>query len=187
MYSLSTSLYCLSQRWPRNASANANAEPLPAHYAAKECLNACCQGLEDLGKYCWLCLLSCSIPGECVAARRGPQTVSASLEAPEALTSWPQGADVHVIQETRWIVWIQTCVLYLPVWMQLVAKVWMEVEAFPGEEKEIQPRILENQPTNQTKPKAIIVPRNKITNISKFCMQLTSALMLEGGVNDLTI
>lgn len=84
-------------------------------------------------------------------------------------------------------VWIQTCVLYLPVWMQLVAKVWMEVEAFPGEEKEIQPRILENQPTNQTKPKAIIVPRNKITNISKFCMQLTSALMLEGGVNDLTI
>lgn len=71
---------------------------------------------------------------------------------------------------------IHTCVLYLPVWMQLGAKVWMELEAFPGEEKEIQPRVLENQ----LKPKAVIVPRDTIANISKFCMH-------ERGVNDLTI
>lgn len=82
-------------------------------------------------------------------------------------------------------VWIQTCVLYLPVWMPLVAKVWMEVEAFPGEEKETTQDF--RKPINQSKPKAIIVPRDKRTNNSKFCMHLSSALMLDRGVNDLTI
>lgn len=60
---------------------------LPKAKPLQECLNACCQGLEDLGKSCCLCLLSCSVPAESAAARRRPQTVSASLEAPEALPS----------------------------------------------------------------------------------------------------
>lgn len=31
----------------------------------------------------------------------------------------------------------QTCVLYLPVWMQVVAKVWMEGGACPDDERKI--------------------------------------------------
>lgn len=172
---------------PRSASALAGShtpEPLSARYAAKS--RGCCRNVwmpdawEDLGRSCWLCLLSCSVPAECVAARRGPWMVWAWLEAPEALTSRPQGADVHVILEIRLNAGIRTCVLCLPVWMQLVAKVWMEVEAFPGEEKETRQDF--RKPTDQSKTES----RDKTTNISKICVQLTSTLMLRGGVNDLT-
>lgn len=56
----------------------------------------------------------------------------------------------------------------------------MEVEAFPGEEKETRQDF--RKPTDQSKTES----RDKTTNISKICAQLTSTLMLRGGVNDLT-
>lgn len=80
---------------------------------------------------------------------------------------------------------MQKSLLHLPVWMQLVAKAWMEVEAFPGEVKETQARILESQPIKPNQ-------NNHCSERHKDkSFQILHAAFLSwgggGGENDLTI
>lgn len=84
----------------------------------------------------------------------------------------------------QWNVRVQMCVLLFTGLDASGGKGLDGGRGFPWVGKKIQPRIFETQPS---KAKPIIVLRNKITNISKFCMQLTSTQSFEGGANDLTI
>lgn len=92
--------------------------------------------MKDAGKSRWLWGLSEYVPAECVAMEMRLQKASASLEALEALVSWSKRADVDISHKEQWQdqlnILIQIYkVCHLPVLLQVVAEVWMEVVAYP--------------------------------------------------------